>query len=171
MRSYTVWAVWIIGLLILTAVNVSIWHKEQLLTHGKTVFLTLAPVDPRSLMQGDYMRLRFELEQKIAPQLAQDKTQNADGYVLVTINPQGIGEFAQLQSELPSLSNPQQVAMRYRVREGQIKFATNAFFFEEGKGDNYANARYGEFRVADDGELLLHDLRGENLAVLTQTRL
>ena len=77
-----------------------------------------------------------------------------------------MGEFAQLQDNLPDAVNSQQVAMRYRVREGKIKFATNAFFFEEGKGDIYAKARYGEFRVADDGELLLHDLRGEDLRIL-----
>ena len=154
MRKYMVL---IIGLFILGAINVSIWHKEQLLANGKTVFLALAPVDPRSLMQGDYMALRFELERDIAPQLTHDKTQNADGYVVVNINAQGVGEFAQLQDTLPNAVNPQQVAMRYRVREGKIKFATNAFFFEEGKGDTYAKARYGEFKVADDGELLLHD--------------
>ena len=66
MRKYMVL---IIGLFILGAVNVSIWHKEQLLANGKTVFLALAPVDPRSLMQGDYMALRFKLERDIAPQL------------------------------------------------------------------------------------------------------
>lgn len=168
MRKYSVL---IIGLCVLAAVNVSIWHKEQLLAHGKTVFLPLAPVDPRSLMQGDYMALRFALEQDITPQLTHDKTQNADGYVVVNVNAQGVGEFARLQDNLPSTLNAQQLALRYRVREGKVKFATNAFFFEEGKGELYAKARYGEFRVADDGELLLHDLRGENLAVLTQTRL
>lgn len=168
MRKY---AACLMGLVILMGVNVSIWHKEQLLAHGKTVFLALAPVDPRSLMQGDYMALRFALEQDIAPQLPHDKTQNADGYVVVNINAQGVGEFAQLQANLPSSLSSQQIALRYRVREGKIKFATNAFFFEEGQADVYAQAKYGEFKVADDGELLLTDLRGENLLVLSKTRL
>ncbi|MCB1657367.1 MAG: GDYXXLXY domain-containing protein, partial [Pseudomonadales bacterium] len=125
----------------------------------------------RSLMQGDYMALRFKLEQDITPQLTHDKTQNADGYVVVNVNAQGIGEFVQLQDNLANVVNPQQIAMRYRVREGKIKFATNAFFFEEGKSDLYAQARYGEFKVAANGELLLKDLRGENLVVLSKTRL
>ncbi|XOT97907.1 GDYXXLXY domain-containing protein, partial [Alcaligenes pakistanensis] len=30
---------------------------------GQTVLLELAPVDPRSLMQGDYMSLNFALSQ------------------------------------------------------------------------------------------------------------
>ena len=168
MRKYMVL---VMGLCILGAVNMSIWHKEQLLANGKTVFLALAPVDPRSLMQGDYMALRFKLEQDITPQLTHDKTQNADGYVVVNVNAQGIGEFVQRQDNLANVVNPQQIAMRYRVREGKIKFATNAFFFEEGKSDLYAQARYGEFKVAANGELLLKDLRGENLVVLSKTRL
>ncbi|HQV23331.1 MAG TPA: GDYXXLXY domain-containing protein, partial [Agitococcus sp.] len=110
-------------------------------------------------------------EREIAPQLTHDKTQNADGYVVVNVNAQGIGEFVQLQDNLANVVNPQQIAMRYRVREGKIKFATNAFFFEEGKSDLYAQARYGEFKVAANGELLLKDLRGENLVVLSKTRL
>jgi uncharacterized membrane-anchored protein len=47
------------------------------------------------------------------------------------------------------------------VREGDVKFATNAYFFQEGTGNLYARARYGEFRVAPDGELLLTHLVGE----------
>ncbi|MET0346848.1 MAG: GDYXXLXY domain-containing protein [Casimicrobiaceae bacterium] len=39
------------------------------------------------------------------------------------------------------------------------KLGTNAFFFEEGTGDRYAGARYGEFRVAPDGEAILTGLR------------
>ena len=58
MRKYMVL---IIGLFILGAINVSIWHKEQLLANGKTVFLALAPVDPRSLMQAAGKRLKWRV--------------------------------------------------------------------------------------------------------------
>jgi uncharacterized membrane-anchored protein len=56
--------------------------------------------------------------------------------------------------------------MRFRVRNGQVKFATNAFFFEEGTGAAYEMAQYGEFRMDEDGELLLTGLRGQNLTRL-----
>jgi hypothetical protein len=48
------------------------------------------------------------------------------------------------------------------MRDGRPKFATNAFFFQEGDAGLYEAARYGEFRV-DDGELLLTGLRGPAL--------
>ena len=59
-----------------------------------------------------------------------------------------------------------EVAFRYRVRHGTPKFGTNAYFFEEGRAGDYANARYGEFRVAPNGEAILTALRDEALRVL-----
>jgi hypothetical protein len=132
MRKYMVLA---IGLFILVAVNVSIWHKEQLITHGKTVFLALAPVDPRSLMQGDYMALRFQLEQDIAPQLKNDKTQNADGYAVVNINAQGIGEFLQLQDNLPSTLNAQQLACVIASAKEKLNLRLMRFFLKKARAN------------------------------------
>ena len=47
------------GVAILALANFSIYSRERLLTEGSVVLLHLAPVDPRSLMQGDYMALNF----------------------------------------------------------------------------------------------------------------
>ena len=44
-------------ILLLGYFNWSVYQKEQTLKDGQLVLLQLAPVDPRSLMQGDYMRL------------------------------------------------------------------------------------------------------------------
>ena len=41
--------------LLLVYFNWSVYQKEQTLKEGQLVLLQLAPVDPRSLMQGDYM--------------------------------------------------------------------------------------------------------------------
>ena len=46
-------------LLLLGYLNWSIYQKEQTLRDGQLVLFELAPVDPRSLMQGDYMSLRY----------------------------------------------------------------------------------------------------------------
>ena len=45
----------------LAVANAGIWQKETLIAEGKPIFVELGPVDPRSLMQGDYMRLAFRL--------------------------------------------------------------------------------------------------------------
>ena len=52
---------------------------------------------------------------------------------------------------------------RLGVRSGTIKFATNAFFFQEGTAGDYEQARFGAFRVNGQGEPLLVGLLDENL--------
>jgi len=59
MRRVSTWLV-IAGLvLVLGVVNYDIWQKQQVVENGQQILLKLRPVDPRSLMQGDFMRLRY----------------------------------------------------------------------------------------------------------------
>ena len=44
---------------VLLAINVEIAGKEQIVRNGETVLLRIAPRDPRSLLQGDYIALRY----------------------------------------------------------------------------------------------------------------
>lgn len=145
------------GLAILVLVNVSIYSREQLLTAGRVVLLQLAPVDPRSLMQGDYMALRFAVANQIQSRVAGEAAH--DGHVVLALDEKRIGSFARIDDGRPLAAN--EVRMHYRVRDKRIKFATNAFFFQEGDARLYENARFGEFRVGEDGESILTGVRGE----------
>lgn len=155
--------------IILCAVNWSIAGKENHLAEGKIVYLELAPIDPRSLMQGDYMALRFHVATAIYDALPKaDKSKRwrqkvvaTDGYVIVNVNEQNIGTFKGLYENKPLSNND--VLMRYRVRNGKVKFATNAYFFQEGHGKYYQLAQYGLFRVDDEGELLLASMHNKDL--------
>lgn len=63
------------GLLVVLAVaNFSIYKYEKILANGQRVVLELAPADPRSLMQGDYMRLVFDVANQV-PQAVADASQ------------------------------------------------------------------------------------------------
>jgi uncharacterized membrane-anchored protein len=126
------------------------------------VVLELAPVDPRSLMQGDYMALRFRMANDAGA--AVRAAAAADGRIVATVDERGVATYRGLHDGTPVASN--EVLLRYRVRNGDIKFATNAFFFQEGTGRRYEGARYGELRVAPDGELLLTGLRDKDLRPL-----
>ena|SRR5688500_12069000 len=146
----------------LLLVNVSIAGKERLLRDGKIVYLELAPVDPRSLMQGDYMALRFKLA---SDALAAARGAAApDGHIVAARDARGIAAYRRLHDGKAVAAD--ELLLRYRVRYDELKFATNAFFFQEGSGARYEQARYGEFRVAPDGELLLTGLRGKDLRKL-----
>jgi uncharacterized membrane-anchored protein len=166
-RRKIIAALWCV--LALGAVDVSIATKERLLREGQVVYLALAPVDPRSLMQGDYMALRFEVANDVLAQLWPGPAERralgtADGRMVVALDPRGVGRFRRLDGGEPLA--PNEVRLRYRVRNGALKLATDAFFFQEGHARYYERARFGQMRVAPDGELLLQALRDQDLRPL-----
>lgn len=150
------------ALVVLITANVGIYQKEQVLATGRTVLLELAPVDPRSLMQGDYMALRFRVTDEAFGSRRDDGWR--DGRIVLGLDANGMGTFRRFDEGSPLASD--EVAMRYRVRGGTPKFATNAFFFQEGHASYYEPAHYGEFRVSPDGEALLVAMRGEAFETL-----
>ena len=150
------------GFLLLVTVNFSIYQREKLRSEGRVILLELAPVDPRSLMQGDYMALNYTVANAAFP--SRQAEESKDGYLVVALDERGVASFKRLADATPLAAN--EAVLRYRVRNDQIKFATNAFFFEEGSAAQYQTARYGEFRVSADGEMLLTNLRNADLAVL-----
>ena len=160
----------------LALVNFSIRGKERQLAGGTVVYLELAPVDPRSLMQGDYMALRFKIANDARPAMKRSASPEAtsffgprdlaaaDGRLVAALDARSIANYRRLDERQPLA--PDEIYLRYRVREGEMKFATNAYFFQEGTAKRYESARYGEFRVSRDGELLLTGLRGPDLQPL-----
>lgn len=152
----------VFGVVVLIASHYSIYQRERLVREGQVVLLELAPVDPRSLMQGDYMALRFAVTN--AAGLANDVPRVGSGHVVLRVADNGVASFVRLDAGAPLAAD--EVRMRYRMRAGTMKFATNAFFFQEGDANRYTAARYGAFRVAADGEAILTELRDEKLLPL-----
>ncbi len=158
------------GLLVLGAMallvgfNYAVFSKTQTLQHGQVVKLKLAPRDPRGLLTGDYMTLNYEIANRLRG--AFPDRQSADGYVLVGLNANGVGEYVSHGSSAPN-PGPQQLALQFRQRGRDIKFATNAYYFQEGQAKTFERARYGEFRVSQKGELLLTHLLDEGLQRLS----
>jgi uncharacterized membrane-anchored protein len=140
------------GIGILCMANVGIWQKEQHIQDGTLLFLELAPRDPRSLMQGDYMQLGFAIERSLTNQLEQPLT-DQDGWIVLDIDSEQRGEFNRIADTNKASQN--QLAIRYKIRHSQLVLASNAYFFEEGLAKHFNAARYGEFRVNSDGKLLL----------------
>lgn len=139
-------------LLVLVAVNHSIYGKERIRRQGEVILLELAPVDPRSLMQGDYMALRFSV--------ARDISAKESGLAPLAIDERGVATI----SHSPVSA---ELHIRYRIRQGQVWLGTNAYFFEEGSAERFAKARYGEFRLdRDTGEAVLTGLRDQNFQSL-----
>lgn len=133
-------------------------NKESILTDGRTVFLELAPRDPRSLMQGDYMVLRY----KIATDAPKDKLQRR-GQVVVRLDDRNVGTFARLGTDQPASSN--EVAIDYR-NYGGLEIGAESYFFQERTGKTFEQAKYAQLKVSPAGECLLVALHDGNLQLL-----
>ncbi|OZI66243.1 GDYXXLXY domain-containing protein [Bordetella genomosp. 11] len=159
--------------LVLAVVNTGIWQREQLLASGHIVRLALAPVDPRALMQGDYMALRFAAAREITRlQDGQPATvaglwggPATDGYLVLLPDAEGVAQPVRVQPA-PEPHDAREVVLRYRLRADGVRLVTNAFFFPEGEAARYEQARYGELRVGDDGTGLLVRLLNADLQPL-----
>ena len=148
------------AVLVLGAVNYSIAGKESVIRNGVVVYLDLAPVDPRSIMQGDYMTLRFRLAQDIRSTVKPLPAEGGSARAPGNIANDRVGSLARA-------SETGNVRIRYRIRKGEVWLGTNAFFFEEGREPQYREARFGEFRVdPTSGEAVLVGLRDAGLKPL-----
>jgi uncharacterized membrane-anchored protein len=160
MRKLLVW----LGLLVILIVtNFVIVSKERILAQGDVLLLDMAPRDPRSLMQGDYMTLRYRIAQEIENAATKNRH---DGYAVVKPDDKRVAQFVRLYVEGSSLAADERL-LRYRNRAERVKVATDAYFFQEGRGHFYAAARYGKFRVSKNGEVVLVGLCDANLRALT----
>ncbi|MEE9706809.1 GDYXXLXY domain-containing protein [Aeromonas veronii] len=156
------------GLAILAGINATVWRYEHAMSSGEVVLLRLAPVDPRSLMQGDYMRLNYEIARELTSRDAR-ATQNKGSDTLV------IRLDAHQVATLVADGKPDRLASDERLlqvhqSERQWQIGPDAYFFEEGTGEQYEAARYGEFRLQADGKTLLVGLRDEAYQPIGQTR-
>lgn len=136
---------------------------EQTLASGRVVLAELAPVDPRSLMQGDYMALRFALDNELPRHPAgSSDARRVPSYAHIAVDTQGRATLAGLGDSAPA-DDAGLLHMRIRTRDGLSSIGPNAFFFEEGSAQRFEAARWGEFRVGANGKALLTHLRDERL--------
>ena len=59
-----------------------------------------------------------------------------------------------------------ELVIRFRKRGQVVRIGAESFFFQEGQADVYALAKYGELKVAKDGEVVLVGLRDAERKVL-----
>ena len=147
--------------LVVLGVNWTVWSREQLLGSGEVMLLELAPVDPRSLMQGDYMALNF----RVAAQVPRgDDAAPSQGRVVMVRGDDGVAVFNRIHAGGALAANER--LLDYRVRERRVRIVTNGYFFEEGQAARFEAAQYGELRVAPDGKALLVGMRDKNLQAI-----
>lgn len=149
------------ALVVLAVANVGIWQKESVIAEGTPIFVELGPVDPRSLMQGDYMQLAFRLPpldiDVMAPGIKRVRVVGQrDARGIVTLDRLDDGRALA----------PGDIAIELTPARNGWTLVTDAWYFREGDASRWEQARYGEFRVAPSGRALLVGMRGADLQPL-----
>lgn len=148
---------------VLVAANTGIWQKENLIAAGRPVFVEIAPVDPRSLMQGDYMLLAFRLPRNL-DNLTADAGRRRAARVIGAVDPRGVVHLTRFDDNTPL--GPGEISLPLVTRHHRLTLVTDAWYFKEGEAQRWARAKYGEFRVDASARALLVGLRGPELEPL-----
>ncbi|MNK06777.1 hypothetical protein D3C87_246780 [compost metagenome] len=157
MRKYK-WFIILLNLgILLVYFNYSIVKKEELLKDGQLILLALAPVDPRSIMQGDYMRLRYQISQEFDRDSIPKR-----GYCVVKLK-NNLAERVRLQKYRTPLNVGEYLIEYTSPNSWSINIGAESFFFEEGQGKKYEAAKYGGVKVDKAGNSLLIGLYDEKL--------
>ncbi len=159
MKKYK-WIIILLNLILLLGFfNYSLVKKEKILSEGKLVLLKLAPVDPRSLMQGDYMALNYEISQIRFLDYLDDNTPKR-GFCVVKLDSNNVASLVRLQQTRTHESN--EYIIGYNAGTwGSICIGAESFFFQEGQGSKYESAKYGGVRIDQNGNSVLVGLYDE----------
>lgn len=135
--------------IILLVVGVETFKKEKLRETGELVLFTLVPVDPRSLMQGDYMRLAYDITRSnFTDELS------SSGYIVFSLDKDKVATFVRFQNE-PEPTTGHERKIKYHRHDSEISFGAEEFFFQEGAGARFANAKFGALRIDRKGNGIL----------------
>lgn len=158
MKKYK-WIIILLNLvLLLIYFNHSIAKKEELLKDGQLVLLELAPVDPRSLMQGDYMALRYKISENI-----NFNNMPKRGYCVVVLDQSDKAERVRFQKGVTPLNKGEHLIEYTASNKWNINIGAESFFFQEGQAEKYEKAKYGGIKIDKDGNSLLVGLYDEQL--------
>lgn len=147
------------GLIIVGLLNFGVIQKEQVLREGDDLYLKLQPVDPRSLLQGDFMRLGFEVETKLRSVL-ESKTIRAGG-VVVAKGADGVGNYVRIDDGGELAMN--EYWLHFTNVSWRPNLVPNSFFFQEGEASAFEAAEYALFVYdASRKDYVLRGLANEN---------
>ncbi|MBO0321027.1 GDYXXLXY domain-containing protein [Muricauda sp. CAU 1633] len=125
-------------------------QKEDIIDEGQLILLELAPVDPRSLMQGDYMQLNYMVSGDVIVNRIPKR-----GYCVVTLDSDGVAKRDRFQKK-NALKNENEYLIEYTVGEwNTVQIGAESYFFQEGEGEKYAEAKYGGVKVDEKGNSVL----------------
>ncbi|PHQ30412.1 GDYXXLXY domain-containing protein [Leeuwenhoekiella nanhaiensis] len=158
MKTYKKIAIILNLVILLIYFGYSVVDKEELIKDGQLALLELAPVDPRSLMQGDYMALRYSLSEDLDLDAMPKR-----GYCVIVLDQKNRANKVRFQPDKTPL-NANEFLIAYTITDfWNINIGAESFFFEEGSDKRYEEAQFGGIKIDNDGNSILVGLYDENL--------
>lgn len=166
-QAWTLALIFVGAVLALGVANRDVLSKEQVIQDGQKIYVALAPRDPRSLMQGDYMALNFGFPREIETALEEAAPDHlpSRAVVVARLDARGVATVLRVASAHEAPAAGELLLPLKRMQQRWV-LVTDAFYFPEGQGQPLQAARFGEFRVLPDGRALLVGLADEKLQPL-----
>lgn len=141
----------------------SVQGYETIIASGKRIYLPLAPVDPRSLIQGDYMRLNFAVPFDVRRGAPKASTFGGRRWATATLDARDVASIERISDAEPANVSGNEIVMPMRLSGGRWIVGTDAWFFQEGTAEKWQKARFGIFRVGANGTALLVGMADKDL--------
>ena len=151
------------------------WKNESHLKNSQSIYVRLQPVDPRSLIQGDYMVLDYQLY--LAPESTaenqSDQIYSGHSHDQYIHNKSSVPVYVELNAERivihtyfdrPKATSVSKLILKNPNNRADLLYpASKSFLFSEGLAECYQQAQYAEFKVDSQGNAILASLRGGGL--------
>lgn len=131
---------------------------EAIKKNGQTVLLDLRPADPRALMMGDFVALRYAAERN--RDLPKDKELLPAGQFILLVDENKVGRFSRVATE--GKLEAGEIKLNYIRQRRGVTFGAPRYYFQNGTAKSYEAADYGIFKVSPSGRAILTGLADEN---------
>lgn len=121
-----------------------IFERASLLANGREIVLEVIPVDPRSLFQGDYVTLNYDISRIPAPP-GREPVRGEEVYATLQKGPDGNWRAVRSSTTPPQTTSPDEVVLKGRARYSfnatdktpaqiGVRYGIESFFVPEGAG-------------------------------------
>ncbi|WP_394174216.1 GDYXXLXY domain-containing protein [Guptibacillus hwajinpoensis] len=154
-------SIWLVVVVMVAFVTYNGVKNEATIQSGKEIRLALAPIDPRSMLQGDYVTLRYDISTlfkgtelpnnkriKIVLSPTTQETYEYGGYYKVEGN----------WNKPYKPSDDDIVVNGITYGDNDVQYGIESFFIPEGTGQEFEDKTIAVIKVSENGNALLIEL-------------
>ncbi|PFG14426.1 GDYXXLXY domain-containing protein [Bacillus sp. es.036] len=151
--------IWLVVILMVSFITYNGVKNEVAIQSGKEVRLALAPVDPRSMLQGDYVTLRYDITTLPGAVPANKKIK-----VVLTPTSEGLYEYGGYYKLEGHWNKPYESSDDLIVVNGttysdhDVQYGIESFFIPEGDEQVVEDKTMAIIKVSENGNALLIEL-------------